>query len=237
MRRVGARAQGERAPAPARHAASETPRIALAPSLALHQPNSLVVPSSSSIMNLSSFSWSVGSMPSTLGPMIELTLSTAFITPLPIQSAFTPSRSSSASYAPVLAPLGTAARKRPSSVITSTSTVGLPRLSKIWRALTALIVAMSTCQVPAEQHNPMGRVGERPRGRESRTRDCTRLRVLRQAERLTEGMRDDARTIERLRVAGWTTRWALKPISASVPMTNISATASLTSLIGGMSNF
>jgi hypothetical protein len=35
---------------------------------------------------------------------------------------------------PVEAPDGTAARKRPCAVCTSTSTVGLPRLSKIWRA-------------------------------------------------------------------------------------------------------
>lgn len=34
-------------------------------------------------------------------------------------------------YAPVEAPLGTAARKRPLSVTTSTSMVGLPRESKI----------------------------------------------------------------------------------------------------------
>ena len=45
------------------------------------------------------------------------------------------SRSSSASWAPVLAPLGTAARPlAPSARITSTSTVGLPRLSRISRA-------------------------------------------------------------------------------------------------------
>src|SRR3954468_22317458 len=46
-----------------------------------------------------------------------------------------PSRSSTASWAPVEAPDGTAARpKEPSSRSTSTSTVGLPRLSRISRA-------------------------------------------------------------------------------------------------------
>ena len=39
-----------------------------------------------------------------------------------------PSRSSTASWTPVDAPLGTAARNKPRSVVTSTSTVGLPRL-------------------------------------------------------------------------------------------------------------
>ena len=46
-----------------------------------------------------------------------------------------PSRSSTASNSPVEAPEGTAARPRaPDSSATSTSTVGLPRESRIWRA-------------------------------------------------------------------------------------------------------
>src|SRR5690606_3419543 len=49
-----------------------------------------------------------------------------------------PSRSSTASYSPVDAPEGTAARPVNSfSRVTSTSIVGLPRESRIWRAWTA----------------------------------------------------------------------------------------------------
>ena len=52
--------------------------------------------------------------------------------PLPIRRLLSPSRFSTASCAPVDAPEGTAARpKLPSSSSTSTSTVGLPRLSRI----------------------------------------------------------------------------------------------------------
>ena len=51
-----------------------------------------------------------------------------------------PSRSSTASNAPVEAPDGTAARPvAPESRITSASTVGLPRESRIWRAWTEMI--------------------------------------------------------------------------------------------------
>ena len=65
------------------------------------------------------------------GAMISLTFSTAFSTPFPKNSA-PPSRSSTASCSPVDAPEGTAARPMaPLSVNTSTSTVGLPRESKI----------------------------------------------------------------------------------------------------------
>jgi len=46
--------------------------------------------------------------------------------------------------APVEAPEGTAARPMlPSSSVTSTSTVGLPRLSRIWRAWTSTIAVMA----------------------------------------------------------------------------------------------
>ena len=60
---------------------------------------------------------------------------TAFSTPLPPNRSLSPSRSSTASCAPVDAPDGTAARPvAPSARSTSTSTVGLPRLSRISRA-------------------------------------------------------------------------------------------------------
>ena len=59
------------------------------------------------------------------------------------RSGSPPSRSSTASNAPVDAPLGTAARaNEPSSRSTSTSTVGLPRESRISRAPTASMIAM-----------------------------------------------------------------------------------------------
>ena len=61
------------------------------------------------------------------------------MTPLP-PNASPPSRSSTASNSPVDAPEGTAARPAaPDSSPTSTSTVGLPRLSITWRAWTCLI--------------------------------------------------------------------------------------------------
>src|SRR6188768_2187016 len=54
-----------------------------------------------------------------------------------------PSRFSTASRAPVEAPEGTAARpKLPSSSVTSTSTVGLPRLSMTVRAWTSRMAVM-----------------------------------------------------------------------------------------------
>src|SRR4051794_5204328 len=69
--------------------------------------------------------------------MPSSTPSTALVTPLPPYRS-PPSRSSTASKAPVEAPLGTAARAMvPSSRATSTSTVGFPRESRISRAPTA----------------------------------------------------------------------------------------------------
>ena len=54
---------------------------------------------------------------------------------------FPPSLSSTASCSPVEAPEGTAARPIiPFSVMTSTSTVGFPRESKICRAWTSIIM-------------------------------------------------------------------------------------------------
>ena len=52
-----------------------------------------------------------------------------------------PSRSSTASWMPVEAPEGVMARNMPLWVWTSASTVGLPRESKIWRAITLVMVA------------------------------------------------------------------------------------------------
>ncbi len=69
--------------------------------------------------------------PKSCSAILEFTFSTAVRTPLPIKS-FPPSRSSTASCSPVEAPEGTAALPNiPFSVITSTSTVGLPLESKI----------------------------------------------------------------------------------------------------------
>src|SRR5213592_2072825 len=63
--------------------------------------------------------------------------STALLTPRPSHFFLSSSRSSTASCSPVDAPEGTAARPSvPSSRITSTSTVGLPRESRIWRPRT-----------------------------------------------------------------------------------------------------
>src|SRR4051812_5700668 len=72
-----------------------------------------------------------------------LSAAMALSTPLPPNLVLSPSRSSTASWAPVEAPEGTAARpKEPSSRSTSTSTVGLPRLSRISRAATLVIAVM-----------------------------------------------------------------------------------------------
>src|ERR1700692_1378357 len=69
-----------------------------------------------------------------------LALATALRTPLPRNFDLSPSRSSSASCSPVEAPEGTAARPRaPFSRITSASTVGFPRESRISRPITRAI--------------------------------------------------------------------------------------------------
>src|SRR5262249_61337932 len=72
-----------------------------------------------------------------------LTPPTALRPPLPPYRALSPPRSSPASCAPVDAPDGTAARPRaPSSRVTSTSTVGLPRLSRISRPTISVMAVM-----------------------------------------------------------------------------------------------
>src|SRR5665647_2900954 len=110
--------------------------MALAPSWAL-----LGVPSSSMSM-LSTRRWSVASKPTISSAMAVFTLSTAVRTPLPKYSPPS-SRSSTASYSPVDAPEGTAARPTtPDSSSTSTSTVGLPRESRICLAVTSMMVVM-----------------------------------------------------------------------------------------------
>ena len=87
----------------------------------------------------SSAAWLDASWPRTAVAISPLTFSTARITPLPIQSE-PPSRSSVASNSPVEAPEGTAARPHaPERTLSSTSIVGLPRLSRIWRACTCSI--------------------------------------------------------------------------------------------------
>src|SRR4051812_4545724 len=112
-------------------AASETPRIAFAPSRPLFS-----VPSSSSRRASTAF-WSSASTPFSACAISPSTLLTARVTPFPPHAALSPSRSSSASCTPVDAPDGTAARPNaPLPSCTSTSTVGLPRESRIWRACT-----------------------------------------------------------------------------------------------------
>src|SRR5439155_13201834 len=126
-----------RAAAAARAAASDTPRRALAPRLEESR-----VPSVSR-RRASTASCATGSRSRTAGARTLTTLSTARSTPLPRKRAASPSRSSRASREPVEAPDGTAARpKVPSSRWTSTSTVGLPRESRISRAFTSLMYAI-----------------------------------------------------------------------------------------------
>jgi hypothetical protein len=114
-----------------RATAIETPRMALAPSSAL-----LGVPSSS-IISASMPSWSRASMPSMAGAMRVVDVLDGLEDALAQVQALSPSRSSTASFSPVEAPEGTAARPMaPPRGTTSTSTVGLPRESRIWRAWT-----------------------------------------------------------------------------------------------------
>mmetsp|Transcript_43805 Transcript_43805/g.69328 ORF Transcript_43805/g.69328 Transcript_43805/m.69328 type:complete len:205 (-) Transcript_43805:1323-1937(-) len=127
------------AAAPARQTAMETARIAFAPSLDFEKPHSFLLPSSSLTIASSMPFWSLTSMPISLGAMRVLTLSTALRTPFPSKRPLSLSRSSNASYIPVEAPLGTAARNNAHSVQRSTSTVGFPLESKISRARIIII--------------------------------------------------------------------------------------------------
>src|ERR1035437_2103398 len=73
----------------------------------------------------------------------SVTLPTAVRTPCPPKRAGSPSRSSTASCAPVLAPLGTSATPTPPLSRTVTSTVGLPRESSTSRAPTSSMYVMT----------------------------------------------------------------------------------------------
>ena len=94
-------------------------------------------------MRLSIRSCSVASMPPTASKISPWTLATACNTPFPLYRARSPSRSSTASCAPVEAPEGTAARPMaPDSSVTSPSMVGVPRLSRISRATMSAMAVM-----------------------------------------------------------------------------------------------
>ena len=153
-RRGSARAAGRRVAAAARATAIETARMALAPSLALvggavrvdeHLVDGGLVERRS--------------CPRWRAPSLVSTLWTAFCTPLPPKRALSPSRSSTASCSPVDAPLGTAALPTAVSVATSTSTVGLPRESRISSARTLWILGhLETLLV----RRGAGSIGARP---------------------------------------------------------------------------
>src|SRR5674476_1354316 len=93
---------------------------------------------------------SLASNPIRAGRISSRTASTACSTPRPPYRLGSPSRRSTASKAPVEAPEGTAARaKVPSSRRISTSTVGLPRESRISRAPTSSMTAiLLSCGMP-----------------------------------------------------------------------------------------
>ena len=151
--------------APAWATARDAPRMALAPRRDL-----LSVPSRS-MRAKSTPRWSSASRPSSAWAISPLTLATAVVTPLPPKRS-PPSRSSAASNWPVEAPLGTAARpKAPESSPTSTSTVGLPRESRISRPATwvmVLTMLLAAPKVPRTLPGRPRRLGDRrvsPRGR------------------------------------------------------------------------
>src|SRR6185369_12975951 len=80
------------------------------------------------------------SKPRKVSEISPFTFATALSTPRPPYQLVSPSRSSCASAAPVDAPEGTLARPNaPPSSHASTSTVGRPRESRIWRARSFLI--------------------------------------------------------------------------------------------------
>lgn len=117
--------------APALQTAKETPKMAFAPrvaknkSLKIHSSKMLLhlfsVPSNSIIklsMAFCSVTWNP--LATNAGPSFSLMLLTAVKTPFPWWTALSLSRNSNASCTPVEAPLGTAARKIPLSVVRST---------------------------------------------------------------------------------------------------------------------
>src|SRR6195952_5423149 len=112
-------------------------------------------------------------MPPIASRISACTALTALRTPLPPYRLLSPSRSSTASWAPVEAPEGTAARpKEPSSRSTSTSIVGLPRLSRISRAAMLVIAVMQ---------EPSGRYGvsKPPLGEARSIPQCARHGLIR----------------------------------------------------------
>ena len=121
--------------------ARDAPKIAFAPSRLLFG-----VPSRS-IMTWSTVRWSSADKPIIESAISPSTPATVAKTPLPPYRE-PPSRFSAASKAPVEAPEGTAARETVSSSRrTSTSTVGLPRESRISRAIIASMIAMGASLV------------------------------------------------------------------------------------------
>ncbi len=79
--------------------------------------------------------WSSADLPHSAGTILSCTLATALSTPRPRKRSGSPSRSSTASFAPVDAPEGTSALpQEPSLRPMLTSTVGLPRESSTSRA-------------------------------------------------------------------------------------------------------
>jgi hypothetical protein len=141
--------------------ASEAPRIAFAPSRPLFG-----VPSRS-ISVRSTPAWSPASIPAT-ARSTSMMFATAVATPLPPQ-AEPPSRNSIASWTPVEAPEGTAARpKAPDSSCTSTSTVGFPRESRIWRPRTCAIAVIRSLPSQARSTGPARRAAASPTPRPAR---------------------------------------------------------------------
>ena len=116
--------------------ASDTARIALAPSLLLSSVPSSLHKSSSIFFVSSAF------FPIRLSLITVFTFSTAFCTPLPRYLFLSLSLSSNASCSPVEAPLGAfPVPVRLSYSVTSASTVGLPLESSISLACTSLIAS------------------------------------------------------------------------------------------------
>src|SRR5438270_1144942 len=137
------------ATAAARAHARLTASTALAPSLDLFE-----VPSSLQ-SSPSSATWSSASAPTSSGPITSTTLRTASRTPLPPYRAWSPSRSSTASCRPVLAPLGTReVAEVPPTSRTVASTVGLPRESSTSSAVTSSIYVMAAVRTPRPRPSP-----------------------------------------------------------------------------------
>ena len=109
-----------------------------APTMAFAPRRDLPGVPSSSIRARSTAACSPASLPIRTAVISPRTFSTARRTPSPPKRDWSPSRSSSASAVPLLAPEGTSARPTaPSEVRISTSTVGLPRESRTSLAFTS----------------------------------------------------------------------------------------------------